>query len=204
MTRIILRAASLPRRAMVVALALAIALAAALAVSLVQPADAARSTYYDVTGLESGWTNTIARDINETGLITGQGQNPSGQSRAFLWEGDQIKDLGVPAEGNLSRARSINGSGQVVGEWRTLVDGQQRFKAFLYEDGQMKDLNALIPAGSGWNLLGAQAINKDGQIVGSGTINSQTHAFLYENGIVTDLGVLLGDPFSEALGVNDS
>jgi probable HAF family extracellular repeat protein len=204
MTRTILRAASLPRRAMVVALALAMALAAALAVSLAQPADAARSTYYNVTGLGSGWTNTIARDINEAGLITGQGQNPSGQPRAFLWEGNKIKDLGVPAESNLSRARSINGSGQVVGEWRTLVSGQQRFKAFLWKGNQMKDLNDLIPAGSGWNLLGAQAINKDGQIVGSGTINSQTHAFLYENGMVTDLGVPLGDPFSEAWGVNDS
>jgi probable HAF family extracellular repeat protein len=203
MTRTILRAASLPRRAMVVALALAIALAAALAVTPAQPADAVGSTY-NVTGLESGWTNTIARDINETGLIAGQGQNPSGQARAFLWKGNQIKDLEVPAEGNLSRARSINGSGQVVGEWRTLVGGQQRFKAFLWKGNQIKDLNALIPTGSGWDLLGAQAINKSGQIVGSGTINSQTHAFIYENGTVTDLPVPLGDSFSEAFGINDS
>jgi probable HAF family extracellular repeat protein len=200
MTRTILRAASLPRRAMVVALALAIALAA-LAVSLAQPADAVGSTY-KVSGFGSGWTNTIARDINESGLIAGQGQNPSGQPRAFLWEGNKIKDLGVPTGGNLSRARSINGSGQVVGEWRTSVGGS--FKAFLYKDGQMYDLNALIPAGLGWNLLGAQAINKDGQIVGSGTINSETHAFLYENGVVTDLGVAPDDSFSEAFGVNDS
>jgi hypothetical protein len=103
MSRTILRAASLPRHAMVVALALALALTAALAVSLAQPVDAARSTHYKVTGLESGWTNTIARDINESGQIAGQGQNPptqqnpSGQPRAFLWEGDQITDLEVPA-----------------------------------------------------------------------------------------------------------
>jgi probable HAF family extracellular repeat protein len=186
---------------MVVALALAVALAAALAVSLAQPADAVGSTY-KVSGFGSGWTNTIARDINETGLIAGQGQNPSGQPRAFLREGNKIKDLGVPTGGNLSRARSINRSGQVVGEWRTSVGGN--FKAFLYKDGQMKDLNALIPAGSGWNLLGAQAINQSGQIVGSGTINGETHAFLYENGMVTDLGVPPGDTFSEALGVNNS
>jgi probable HAF family extracellular repeat protein len=178
MTRTILRAASLPRRAMVVALALAMALAAALAVSLAQPADAARSTYYNVTGLGSGWTNTIARDINEAGLITGQGQNPSGQPRAFLWEGNKIKDLGVPAEGNLSRARSINGSGQVVGEWRTLVSGQQRFKAFLWKGNQMKDLNDLIPADSGWKLTDAYSINERGQIVGSGFKDGQLRAFL--------------------------
>jgi len=189
------------------------ALAIGLAGFVAQPAGAAGSTHYNVTSLDTLWTGSIARGINESGQIPGQGQNPGGQPRAFLWEGSEMKDLGVPARGNLSRARSINGSGDVVGEWRISVNGQQRFKAFLWEDGQMKDLNALIPAGAGWDLLGAQAINESGQIVGSGTINGQTHAFLYEPdtetdpdelGTATDLGMPLGDPFSEAWGVNDS
>jgi probable HAF family extracellular repeat protein len=42
----------------------------------------------------------------------------------------------------------------------------------------MTDLNNLIPAGSGWILVEATAINKAGQIAGVGTINGQTRAFL--------------------------
>jgi probable HAF family extracellular repeat protein len=42
----------------------------------------------------------------------------------------------------------------------------------------MADLNSLIPAGSGWVLTGANAINNRGQIVGSGVLNGQTQAFL--------------------------
>jgi probable HAF family extracellular repeat protein len=213
MTRKIIGASRILNRATIVGLAVATALAVGLAGFVTQPADAAESTYYNVTSLDALWTGSIARDINESGKIAGQGQNPTGQARAFLWEGGQMKDLGVPAGGNLSRARSINGSGDVVGEWRILVNRQQRFKAFLWEDGQMKDLNALISAGSGWDLLGAQAINESGEIVGSGTINGQTHAFLYEPdtesdsdelGTATDLGTPLGDPFSEAWGINDA
>lgn len=213
MTGTIFGASRALEHATIIALAVATALAVGLAGFVAQPADAAGSTYYNVTSLDALWTGSIARDINESGQIPGQGQNPGGQPRAFLWESSQMKDLGVPTRGNLSRARSINGSGDVVGEWRNSVNGQQRFKAFLWEDGQMKDLNALLPAGSGWDLLGAQAINESGQIVGSGTINGQTHAFLYEPatetdpdelGTATDLGVPLGDPFSEAWGINDS
>src|SRR5215207_960293 len=168
-----------------------------------QPADAAGPSRYDVTALDAQWTNSIARDINEPGRIAGQGQSPGGDPRAFLWEDGQMSDLGVPTGGNLSRARGINDSGEVVGEWRILVNRQQRFNAFLYEDGHMKDLNSLIPTGTGWDLVGAQAINETGQIVGSGTINGETHAFLYENGAPTDLGETLGDPYSAAWGLND-
>ena len=42
----------------------------------------------------------------------------------------------------------------------------------------MQDLNELIPRGSKWVLTAAQAINQQGQIVGYGTVNQQTHAFL--------------------------
>jgi len=42
----------------------------------------------------------------------------------------------------------------------------------------MKDLNRLIPSGSGWVLSEATGINDAGQIVGSGTVHGQQHAFL--------------------------
>jgi probable HAF family extracellular repeat protein len=39
-------------------------------------------------------------------------------------------------------------------------------------------LGELIPRGSKWVLTAVQAINQRGQIVGYGTVNQQTHAFL--------------------------
>ena len=42
----------------------------------------------------------------------------------------------------------------------------------------MSDLNDLLAFGSGWELEAARAINEPGQIVGLGTINGETHAFI--------------------------
>jgi hypothetical protein len=42
----------------------------------------------------------------------------------------------------------------------------------------MTDLNELLPAGSGWVLTSASGISDGGQIVGTGTLNGMTKAFL--------------------------
>ena len=42
----------------------------------------------------------------------------------------------------------------------------------------MQDLNALIPANSGWVLQSANAINSAGQITGDGLYKGQDQAFL--------------------------
>ena len=49
----------------------------------------------------------------------------------------------------------------------------------------------------------ALAINSAGQVVGASTVpNGETHAFLWDNGIMTDLGTLGGN-YSQGLGIND-
>jgi probable HAF family extracellular repeat protein len=46
-------------------------------------------------------------------------------------------------------------------------------------------------------------VNDRGQVVGwSTTANGETHAFLYKDSVMTDLGVL-GGAFSDAFGIND-
>jgi probable HAF family extracellular repeat protein len=62
-----------------------------------RPADAAGPTRYEVTALDERWTGSIGRDINGPGQVAGQGQNPTGQARAFLWEGGVTRDLGWPS-----------------------------------------------------------------------------------------------------------
>ena len=50
--------------------------------------------------------------------------------------------------------------------------------AVIWENDVMTNLNTLIPDDSGWFLSSATSINTFGQIVGSGLINGQQHAFL--------------------------
>src|SRR4028118_2039473 len=59
----------------------------------------------------------------------------------------------------------------------------------------------LGPLGAGFTK--AFDINYAGQVVGYGeTSSGNSHAFLWENGVMTDLGTLGGD-FSSAYGINN-
>jgi probable HAF family extracellular repeat protein len=126
-----------------------------------------------------GGTVTTANDINASGRIVGFAYTPgvSGLPRAVLWEDGAILDLGTLG-GNTSEAMAINRTGQVVGVSQIAGGGTFDNHAFIWEGGVMYDLNALIPADSGWVLLRARDINDRGQIVGSGKIGGVSHAFL--------------------------
>lgn len=119
-----------------------------------------------------GWTDSLAHGINDNGAVVGHLANGINSSdwHAFLSQGGGMQDLG----GTQSTANDINNAGLVVGA----VGQQAAQRAVLWENGQMKDLNTLIPANSGWVLQEARAINNKGQIVGKGTFNGQTRAFM--------------------------
>jgi probable HAF family extracellular repeat protein len=115
--------------------------------------------------------------INAAGEIVGESQTAVGSpEEAFLYANGKMTGLGTLG-GTDSWAYGINSAGQVVGA--SFITGDLNTYAFIYSDGTMVDLNSLLPAGSGWLLLGAFDINDDGQIVGDG-INplGQSHAFL--------------------------
>jgi probable HAF family extracellular repeat protein len=69
---------------------------------------------------------------------------------------------------------AINTLKQIVGT----EHGISTLTPFLIENGLMRNLNTLLPPASGWQLLEANDINDRGEIVGSGNINGQQHAFL--------------------------
>jgi len=102
---------------------------------------------------------------------------------AFLWEAGGLQTLGTLG-GDVSQALDINNSSQVVG-WSLIQDGNSR--AFLWEDGEMKDLNELIPQDSGWVLITATATNDLGEIVGQGAFEGQERVYLLKpNRIAVD------------------
>lgn len=78
--------------------------------------------------------------------------------------------------GDFSEAKDVNNLGQVVGSARY---ADNTSGAFIYENGTLFDLNALVEAGTGWQLTDATGINDRGQIVGTGiTADGYEHAFL--------------------------
>ncbi len=130
----------------------------------------------DLGGVGTGYS--IANAISENGFIAGASDTPSYRSHATLWAGGSAIDLGrlkFP-DPSSSEARDVNDLGQVVG-WSHAHNTFNRH-AFLFEAGLMRDLNDLIPAGSGWELEEAYAINERGEIVGYGDYQGNLRGFL--------------------------
>jgi probable HAF family extracellular repeat protein len=133
-------------------------------------------------GTENGSSYSSAEDINNNGQAVGSSMTSGWTQHAALYENGQIRDLSTSDLDNLgTHAWDINDNAQAVGYARGVApDG--RSVALLFENGQMKDLNSLIPQDSGWdNLMEARGINDTGQIAGDGRINGQTHAFLLKS-----------------------
>ena len=127
-----------------------------------------------------GGLNSHATGISNVGEVVGYASLSSGYEHAFSALGTAMTDLGTL--GGSSFAYGVNDSGEIVGySWPTTGENPH---AFLYLNGMMVDLNALIPSGSGWQLLEAYGINNAGQIVGEGLWNGQTHAFLLDSALV--------------------
>jgi probable HAF family extracellular repeat protein len=125
-----------------------------------------------------GGGNSLAFAINNADQVVGESATAT-STHAFLYDGAGMHDLGVlPGPFNYaSSARGINAAGQTVGY---SMNSQGFTHGFLWESGQMQDLNDLIPAGSGWEIRRANAINDKGLIAAVGLINGPAidHALL--------------------------
>lgn len=124
-----------------------------------------------------GGTYSSAFAVNTNGQVVGNGTLAGEQlSHGFFYDSGTRTDLGTLGGGN-SSIWALNNLGQVVGD-ADLADGSTH--AFLWATNQMLDLNTLLPANSGWELVSAQFINDAGRIVGYGTYGGKTQWFVMD------------------------
>lgn len=136
------------------------------------------STMKDLGTLPGGITS-MANALNSSAVIVGQsdGRSTAGHWHAVLWDTSRkIKDLGVLKGGTYSVAFGVNDSEVVVG-YGNIANNAPHAMIWTSSHG-MRDLNSLIPAGSGWTLINANAINNVGQITGYGSKRGHNHAFV--------------------------
>lgn len=156
-----------------------------------------------------GGANSAATAINDSGQVVGFSLLAGDTtSRAFVYTGGAMQDIGSLVNTGASSASGINASGQIVGISQVFTGGIFTSHAFLYAGGTMQDLGTL---GSGATSVSggpisseATGINDSGQVVGSSDLdNDELHGFLYSNGIMQDLGTLVGIE-SQAFAINNS
>lgn len=124
-----------------------------------------------------GGSSSIAHGINDSGIIVGEAYIDVANYHGFLWDSGVMSDLGtLGGDYRRSVAYAINNSGQIVG--RSFIPGVGNDRAVMWENTVIIDINTLLPPNSGWVLESANGINDQGDIVGSGQINGETHAFL--------------------------
>ena len=128
-----------------------------------------------------GGSQTGAEGINNSGQVAGFATLVGETfTHAALWRRvGEIIDLGAVGQDASSFASSINSKAQVVGasEPSGLFDNSTR--AFLWDKGSIRDLNALIPPRATLHLQWAQDINDRGEITGSGLdASGNVHAYL--------------------------
>jgi len=150
-----------------------------------------------MTDLHPGAPNfneSVRPRVNNAGQVvwTGNavGDTPHTPPRAWLWSNGVLTDL----VGATSTVADINERGQVVG---CTVNGRA---AFFWENGNLQFLPSL-----GGDACPSR-INGQGQVVGVShtTAPTVTHAVLWEDGQVTDLGVLAGDSLSAGADITDA
>ena len=117
-----------------------------------------------------GGRDSFGMGINDIGDVTGRAYLAGDSAyHAFLYSAGIMHDLGTLSGGNNSQGLDINATGQVVGRAETAT-GEH---AFLYDNGQLLDLDALLDLGDpdvagGLVLSQANGINDSGQIVAYG------------------------------------
>ena len=124
-------------------------------------------------------SSAVYGHLSSTGQIAGASSNPGGSLVAAVWNAntDVVRVGTLPGQLE-SLAFAVNDSGVVVGTSGRLNSGDS--VAFVWQNGEMLDLNTAFLGGRGFTLRQARAVNNLGQIAGwrSDTDGTNWSAFL--------------------------
>jgi probable HAF family extracellular repeat protein len=159
-----------------------------------------RGTMTDLGTLGARFTSSSATAINDRGQVVGTSYlakvtQTGQQGHAFVWQNGVMTDLGTLGAGYAtSEAVALNERGAVVGSSRSETGSP---RPVLWRDGKIR------AAYRGSTYGAVVAINDRGQVIGARVPpgGAVVHAFIWENGKLTDLGTL-GGAESDAAAIN--
>jgi len=181
-------------------------------------------------GTLAGGTESLGIYINDSGQVIGFSDNgvpdpfsfpfffTGTQIHTFLWTNGAIRDIGTLGGPDAVPGTSCSGQPRnvIVGLSYTsftpnLTTGIPTLDPYIWKNGVMVDLGNLggTISGVGPNGIAAGPLvpcaNNHGQVIGVSNLpgDVMSHAFSWEDGVMTDLGTLGGDN-SEAIWLNDA
>ena len=176
-------------------------------------------------GVVPGGSASFGTTVNNAGQAVGISDNGvpdpfslfgvGVQIRTFLWERGELRDIGTLGGPDAQPGPGCNNQrpGVIVGtSYTTSIPnpetGIPALAPYLWDNGKMTDLGTL-----GGSVGIGQCANERLQVIGKSSLATHSaacftgetgcHAYLWERGIMQDLGTLGGDN-SEAIWINDA
>ena len=132
-----------------------------------------------------GGRNSYASAVSDSGIVAGCAETADGRIHAFVYQAGAMRDLGAGSDvAGDSCALAVNDQGVVAGRAST-------GELVIWTDGGVTNL------GIKGNVGG---MNASGVVVGARTAGESTRAFVYREGVVSELGD--ASTRSEATAIN--
>jgi len=154
------------------------------------PAGSSITTWYNDPARDNPGVGGGVRDVSDSYYFAGYyypGPTPPLVEHACYWDGTPTThDIGTLYGGN-SMALGVRNHAFTANQRPVIVGWSDKDKssnghfqvAFIWDEvHNMRDLNALIPANTGWVLDIAYGVTPDGRIVGSGELGGQPRGFV--------------------------